>query len=383
MLRTLSGRLSATFNLDGNHLDLYLERRGDVVSSLCQDLILHDQILIPTSDYLTAAGLIISLGEHNVTPLLEQNKIRFLRTRGVFTYVRGMDRSGRVVVLNDPDARRPQDSSIDESVNAGLSVIADQITERRLLTKLLIEQSEALEFSQIIDETFRDAQADLKATSLWKVGYNYPHKDLVALPKIDKMSGRVLGPGTDIEKNPIDLLLALSLFNAELYLATQWDCVSSSTASPLGDSIDLKVERLAMQQHSEESFWRVLAMEKIPDFSQFDPIAEKGFDQLIKLTNSTNAGEFRKWFHERKQLSGNELAAEYVELLRTVPLIQKLPAKIIRFAITLPIEFIPIPGLSSAISFLDTFVIEKLMKGNSPRYFIDDLKKFRGVVRSK
>jgi len=81
--------LTATFNLDGKHLSRHLERGDELLNVLCDDLILHDRILIPTQDYLTACGLIILLGEDNLISLLESDQINFLRLRGAFGYIRG------------------------------------------------------------------------------------------------------------------------------------------------------------------------------------------------------------------------------------------------------------------------------------------------------
>jgi hypothetical protein len=75
MFKIMAGTLSATFNIDGRHLERFAERRASTVRSLCDHLLLHDQILIPTQDYLTAAGLVRILGEHNVIALLEEERI--------------------------------------------------------------------------------------------------------------------------------------------------------------------------------------------------------------------------------------------------------------------------------------------------------------------
>ena len=186
MFKVLSGNLSATFNLDGNHLDRYLQRKDLILKSLCEELILHEQILIPTQDYLTACGLILILGEHNLISLLEADKIRFLRTRGVFGYIRGKERDGAIATFGDPDVKRPQDSEIDASVRAGLSVVASRIKEKELLEKLLVHQSDSLELSKIVDSVKLDSYEDLKKTPLWRRKYQFPKKGLLMLPKMEK-----------------------------------------------------------------------------------------------------------------------------------------------------------------------------------------------------
>ena len=108
MLKVLAGDLSATFNLDGMHGQRYVARRVEIAQTLCEQLVLHDQIIIPTSDYLAAAGLIKLFGERPVIDLLESDQLRFIRLRGLFGYVRGEGRDGGLLTFQDPEAKRPQ-----------------------------------------------------------------------------------------------------------------------------------------------------------------------------------------------------------------------------------------------------------------------------------
>ncbi len=381
MYKTLAGRLSATFNLDGNHLERYLERENQIVASLCEDLILHDRILIPTQDYLTACGLALILGEKNFIALLEEERIQFLRTSGVFGYLRGTSRDGSLVVVQRNEGNSPQDCAIDEAVTAGLKVIDGKLKDKDLLSKLLIKNSEALSLSDLIDSVRRDSYSDLKGTSLWKTGYNYPHKDRIALPKMETMQMRVLGPGTDPQNNPVDLLLSLTLFNVELVLASMHDCVSGSTASPLGDSIGLKVARLTEQRIVADKFWSLLEINRVPDFSKADFSKKENFTELLKCLSSSKTDVFRRWFHERKNLPEKELFAEYLNVVNEIPFIQTLPLTILRFAVTTTLDLVPIVG--KVASALDTFVVERVLRGKSPKYFIEDLKTFTGFLRPK
>lgn len=139
MLKVLAGELSATFNIDGQHFDRYIDRKNLVVGSLSDQLLLHDQILIPTQDYLTAAGLIRIIGEHNVLTLLGEERISFIRLRGAFGYVRGTGEDGRLLTFNSPNV--PSSMPIDQSVAAGLSVIDNEYKERKRLPELLISRS--------------------------------------------------------------------------------------------------------------------------------------------------------------------------------------------------------------------------------------------------
>jgi hypothetical protein len=378
MFKVLAGNLSAIFNLDGKHLDRYLQKQEMIKNLICEELILHDQIFIPTQDYLTACGLILGLGERNFISLLEDKRIHFLRLRGVFGYVKGTGVDGTLITVVDPNSKRPQDSSIEESIKVGLSVISTQITEKNKITELLIKESTPLEMSTVLDAIKSDSFRDIRATSLWNDKYNLPNKDLLALPGMEDMQVRVIGPGTNPKTNPVDALLALALFNIELYLSLELDCTSSSTGSPLGDLIDIKLDRLVEQSVRSKNMWSLLEINNIPDLGKLD-LTDSNFKDLLKVIRSQNANEFRKWFHDRKTLDEREIFKEYVGLLSEVPAIQTLPSKAIRFCVGNGLGFVPVIG--QVFSFIDTFLLEKFLQGNSPRYFIEDLKKFRGKIK--
>jgi hypothetical protein len=88
-IATLSSRLTAFFNVDGGHLSRYIRRKATIANSLCEDVLLHDRVVIPTPDYLTACGLIQIVGERGVIELLEQGRLTFVRTKGLPCFVQG------------------------------------------------------------------------------------------------------------------------------------------------------------------------------------------------------------------------------------------------------------------------------------------------------
>jgi hypothetical protein len=173
------------------------------------------KILIPTHDYLTAAGLVRILGEDNFRTLLEEERLRFLRLRGIFGYVRGSGPDGRLLTMLDPQRRRPDSSSIDLSVEAGLSAIRGEYTGHKRLAELITVSSHDIELHTAIDATHRDTYSDLSQTALWRESYQLANPDLLALPGVDQMGVRVIGPGIDISNNIVDACLALGLMNVD------------------------------------------------------------------------------------------------------------------------------------------------------------------------
>jgi hypothetical protein len=378
MFKVLAGNLSAVFSLDGNQLDQYLKRKTAIVKSIYEELILHDQILIPTQDYSTACGLILILGERNFISLMEQRKLHFLRLRGIFCYFKGTGVDGTLLTFQDPDLKKPQTSSIEESIDAGLSMINGQLKEKSKIADLLLEESTSLEMSEILGAIKSDAFEDLKRTSMWKDKYCLSDENLLALPGMQDMQARLIGPKMNPHNDSVDALLTLALFNIELYLSSIFQCSSNSTGSPLGDLIDIKLDRLLGKSIRSKNMWSLLELNDIPDLGKLD-LQVGQHENLIRLITSQNANEFRKWFHNRENLDEKEIFKEYVNLLHEIPSVGTLPSKTIRFCIGKALDLIPIVG--HVASFVDTFLLEEFMKGNSPKYFIEDLRQFRGQIQ--
>lgn len=373
MIKTIASRLSAHFNPDGGHLQRYLEKKSTITKSLCEDLILHNQVLVPTTDFLTADGLILIVGENAFIELLESDRLKFIRTRCVFGYVRGTGRDGGLAVFCDPKNKRPQDSPIDESVSAGLSVIHDRIREKKKIKDLLIANTISEETSSILDKVQRESIADLKETHLWSPKYNFPKPDLLALPGMSKMQVRVIGDGHDPKMNIVDTLLSLVLYNSDLYLAEKYECNNTSPFYPIGDFLRLKAQRI---EKGSEGLWELFEINGIPDLSLVNLAEGSLFKEFHKVTQSDKADSFRKWFHALHSYNRIEILKEYMAVIQEIPWTQKLPAKIFRFAATTGLGLIP--GVGQVASLFDTFVLEYLSRKASPKFFIDDLNRVTG-----
>lgn len=379
MLRVLAGDLAATFNLDGLHGQRYVARRVEIAQSLCEQLLLHDQIIVPTQDYLTAAGLIALFGERTVIDLLESERLKFIRLRGLFGYVRGSGSDGGLATFSDPDGQRPQDSPLEASIYAGLDAIQSPLVERDKLARLLAEKSHPMELSQVLGAVRDNAYADLRKTPLWHNYYSFHKPGLLKLPGMQKMQTRVLGPNTNASDNPVDALLALTLTNIELYLSKQFDCASMSTGSPVGDCIELKLGHLQRGHPGRNRLWSFLEVANVPNLASVTLADSSRFSDLLKLTQNRNARVFREWFHQAAPLSEKEIYARYVDLLHEVPWAATAPVRVLRFAISLALDSLnPIVGKVADVA--DAFLLDRLLRGNSAKYFVEDLRTFSGKI---
>jgi hypothetical protein len=235
----------------------------------------------------------------------------------------------------------------------------------------------------VVDAIHRDAYADLSQSSLWNADYKFSNPDLLALPGMEKMQVRVIGPGTDVSSNLVDQCLALGLMNAELYLANRFDCVSSATGSPINDCITLKLPRLVPQPRSQE-LWDFLDYANIPDVAAPLLADSDEMAKFIKLTRSSDAKEFRRWFHESSNLSEKDLVKAYIDLLHETPRVQGLGGKSLRMAVSVGLSTLAFGLVSdAATSAIDNFVLDKFVREPGAKFFLEAFRKFSGKIKSK
>ncbi len=218
-------------------------RSSLIKKAILEDLVLHDQIFIPTPDFLTADGLILILGERGVIELLESERVQFVRTRSILGFVRGKGKDGGLAVFGDPNKKKPQDANLDESIKAGLRVIEGKLKEKKILTDLLLQSSIDIETSEILEAVRRESISDFKKSAMWKPRFAFPNPDLVALPGIKKMQVKVIGMNPNPLGNVIDTLLELASYNSDLYLAEKFGCKNASPFFPIGDFLRIKALR--------------------------------------------------------------------------------------------------------------------------------------------
>ena len=380
MYKTIASRLTAHFQVDGSHLHRYLQKRSVVQNSLLEELVLHEQILIPTPDFLTADGLILITGEKGIIDLLESERVRFIRTRSNLCFVRGKGKEGGLAVFGDPNKKKPQDAEIEDSVVAGLNVIDGKLKERKKLESLIIQNSIDVETSEILEAVRRESIADFKQSSMWRPRFSFPKPDLLVLPGMENMQVKVMGMNPDPLGNVVDTLLSLVLYNSDFYLSRKFDCTSISPFFPIGDVLRIKTTRAIGRS---EALWKLFEINRVPDFSFIDLNQYDVFKALHKVTLSSKAKSFREWFHSRENLSENEILKEYLTIIQDVPWTQKLPTRILRFITTTGLGLIP--GVGLAASFFDSFVFDRIFRKGSPKYFIDDLRqlsKTKGLQQS-
>jgi hypothetical protein len=383
-IRTLAANMSVVFNLDGLHLKRFLKHKISSVYSFIESILLHDEIIIPIQDYLSVAALLHLLGEDIVIELLELGLLKFVRLKGVMIYIRGSEEDGNLVALEsvgNPSVANSAPKS--QAINAAFNVLTTEVKNRDLLLRLLMQATEEVTMGSIVDEIRDETYQDIQRTPLWRDSYSLGDTQLKKFPGLEPMEARTLGPNSKPNKDVIDALLSIALTNIELRLAQKLGCIDSSTASPVGRVLKLKFQRNLKYFESEKAFADLREIAAVTNIGEAVLKDKSLFSYILKLRQSRNGEEFRQWFHKNCREDKKNIASEYNKLIRETPLIQSKKSRILRFIVTSALGFIPGigPSLGLGAGAVDNFFIDELLKGNSPKFFIDDLYQFDGASK--
>mgnify|MGYP001610257198 CR=1 FL=1 len=85
----LAADMWAVFNFDDSNrrYQKFLQQGRPRFTHLLDGLLLYEDVVIPTQDFVSLTVLVGVLGEQAVIDLLEAGDLRFVRLRGAFAYV--------------------------------------------------------------------------------------------------------------------------------------------------------------------------------------------------------------------------------------------------------------------------------------------------------
>lgn len=121
---------------------------------------------------------------------------------------------------------------------------------------------------------------------------------------------------------------------------------------------------------SIKTFSQILEIKEIPNL--YDLYSRKiiNFDDILRLRNNSYGKRFREWYNS-SDYNPEDIIKMLMNNNTNIPVIQK----VIRW-IAPTVVGIKYPALGTALSFIDSFILDSFIKGWSPNLFLDDkLKK--------
>lgn len=368
----LAGDLWSIFNFD-EPTARYLKFGRDgrpALRQFVESIVLHPRTFVPTEDFMSLANLVGSLGSPAVIQLLESGKLGLVRVRGSIAYIGNGGGLRHYHFVRDDNLPDPHGGPADSALSwalGGLGAKASDPALHRLALAATYEVNAADISDAVRHETYMDV---LNSRQLRNV-FALRNTDMNHLAGIGPSGVRIYG-GANAEwsGDEIDVVLAIAVANIELRLAQLVGAADTSTATPIGHVMRAKAER-SFGRDVARSFTELSEIADVPDLGEAVLSGAVSVREVLKLSESTDGLQFRDWFHQHCRSDTLATAREYALLLKDVPRIQSFPVKVLRFLATAALGKVPLLG--EAASAIDSFFVERWLRGASPKYFLEEI----------
>ncbi|MDB5468621.1 MAG: hypothetical protein JWR84_181 [Caulobacter sp.] len=377
MSTIFAGDVAPTFLLDGSHAARGVIERSRVGRALSQQLILHDRVVIPLEDFTVIGSMAELLGAPALSKLLEQGRVRFVRTVGTLVFGQGTANDGGLVVIQGQENRTAAHAKIEMAIEHGIRPLNLDRPSQQRLAHAVTEATEEIETAELVRPVFEKTMGQFRQSAMWRAEYQHSKSDLLVLPGLQPMQMKVYNAGTPPSRSPVDTVLALARGNLELHLAGRVGADAMSTSCPIADGATLAIKANQLQVQGLE---HLVTTVQVPDLTNLIDANEDNAGRFVDLIASRQAADFREWFHQQDVVRPEEYAVRYLDIVHAVGPLESLPSQIGRFAVFKILGAIPIIG--PVFDVFDTFVLPRLLEGRSPKFFVANLRNFAGAVRA-
>lgn len=343
----------------------------NLVTSICEQLLIHDGIAFKVYGENIPLSILINIfGVKGVKSLLEENAIEFILWNPGVTYM--VDDIPGVYPLQSMSTFTSHvHSDPNASITNGLEFLQNPLLRR---TRRSIERK-ALKRYKIPPENLAK-----NATDFGHEGYNDNLFRNFGLPKKKQL--------VELDINERRKLCRLSTQCLKLTILSKYQYSTYN-------SFDLlKLNRSEFENLEDANLVgnvtnTVFQIEKIPDFSKMISMGMLDIKDIPKLRKKRGSIKFRKWIDQvSHHTDKDDITKEYIDsIAKPESFAHTSYGKFIRVIsvtalgakagnlITGPIGTIPggiVGGLTDlGISCFDSYILDNLMKGWSPRFYID------------
>lgn len=368
-----AGKLSDRFDLFNRDAMTKLRRILDAV-------VLYDRVIIPTDDFFSLVVLVEHIGDHALIELLDSEIISFVRLVGGLAYAgNGIGLSSFQVKDRDNGFSSPISSPIEAAVQTTLSFVSrrDGRPIDAGLAPRVASRSATLQLSTIMDAVRAETYGDVRGSNELQSLFGIASTDLCRLQGVRPDQMRLYGglQSPSGHRDAIDCVLALAVSNIELQLSAIVGCTDGATTSPIAHALRAKVRSSAVVSGDEaaRAFTQLCDISDIPDIAFAWKHGGLKMRDLLRIRERREGESFRSWFHEECRTDPKGGGHAYASLLRSVPLLDTLPVRLVRWIAASGLGFVPLigPGLGVAAGALDTFVVPAKSKRAQIKWFID------------
>lgn len=380
---------------DTQKINKSFSQNGKNKAHLASQLLLYEQIVIPTIDYGIIPTLISWLGVNEFIQSLDSGSISFIRRHGMLVY-----NGGQGLRLIKIDKGEKSDFSWWQEALFGKDEVSLELqlkhnlpmlstNEQKLITQKVLKNTSQLEFKDnlfnemIVKESYKDV---MKSPSLYETFKKYAKKSrdgniyLERLEEVQPNETRILKHNYEIT-DVVDLVLRVAEINMEIAMSTQSSNADLFTSDGADNILRQKVFRANLPQRLTNGFVSLLDLKRMPDIRPAVENGEVPLSTIWKIRQSSKGRNFRDWLKKADPKSAIDLTRAYIEAIEKDTPSDSLPLRALRFAVTSALGVInPIVGLGGSV--IDSFFVDKWINGYSPKLLFDELQKLN-IYRGK
>jgi hypothetical protein len=354
-------------------------------------LLLYEHVIIPTNDFAIVPALIQWLGQEHFEAALDCGAIRFLRRTGLLGYAGNGNGIGGFVI-NDTSEKpflwwqKALFGELTEAIELQLIYGVPSLTRRQRdgLLRIIEARSRPTTYDNdfflknIAQESYKDVRDTPELTSyvtrlVTATGHPLGQPiDLQRLPGVAPNALQLAGDGEVL--NAADLVVRVAETNMEIVLADLAGGADLHVSAGAEVILKRKLLRSGKLVVVPDGFARLLELNGIPDIRVAIKSGTVPLSDIWKLRQKRVARRFRRWLVDAEPKTSRDLERLYVESLGRTSLVQSLPARVVRFALTTAVGATePISGV--ALGVIDSFFVEKYLAGYRPKLMIDEVRK--------
>jgi hypothetical protein len=359
----------------------------DYWAKVADYILLYDQIIIPTGNLQILSVLRLMLGDAVFIHLLETKAIVLARFDHWFGYIGtlGID-SYR---MDDPPTQFTGESNIatnyfkplEKAIDIILKVTNPPSTDetKRKIKELLLSNVVEVPSKILLTNARDEAYEDIKKSPYLRdfLSLRNEGRSIKNLLGSDPNQLMIFNPHVLVNKNdPVEIRTVLSVvFENFLLVLGGHTQVSELTGDAASLSVlQAKGQRLGFSPQGQKAFAQIQKVEDVPNLGVAFANKQLSAKQILDLRDSKHTQTLRDWFAQGSPSdTAEETIQRYIETIGKPNLVESLPVKTFRFAVTTLLGiFNPVSG--TIASAADNFLLDKCFPGKTPRLFMGQAK---------
>src|SRR4030042_2866072 len=139
----------------------FLSRGRPGFKSVFENVLLYDEVFVPTQDFISLALLVGVLGERAILELLSANSLKFLRVNGAFCYIGNGGGIKTFEIASAPSGpRKPFCAPIDEAISWALGGLNEKHKEP-IFPKAVLDVTTEIKANSLMEEIRHETYMDV------------------------------------------------------------------------------------------------------------------------------------------------------------------------------------------------------------------------------